>query len=142
MLLRLDFSSQVPIYRQIRDQIVVGIASGELRPGEKLPAIRALAEQSGVNMMTVSKAYSLLKQEGRPRPPARQAYSLLPPAALITPDRRGGTVVAGSPETGELGPQSREGLRLIAAEARLSGVSEESFLGLCRDFYREGGGEK
>ena len=119
MLLRLDFSSQVPIYRQIRDQIVVGIASGELRPGEKLPAIRALAEQSGVNMMTVSKAYSLLKQEG-----------------LITTDRRGG------PETGELGPQSREGLRLIAAEARLSGVSEESFLGLCRDFYREGGGEK
>ena len=125
MLLRLDFSSQVPIYRQIRDQIVVGRASGELRPGEKLPAIRALAEQSGVNMMTVSKAYSLLKQEG-----------------LITTDRRGGTVVAGSPETGELGPQARAGLRLLAAEARLSGVSEESFLGLCRDFYREGGGEK
>ena len=125
MLLRLDFSSQVPIYRQIRDQIVVGIASGELRPGEKLPAIRALAEQSGVNMMTVSKAYSLLKQEG-----------------LFTTDRRGGTVGAGSPETGELGPRSREGLRLIAAEARLSGVSEESFLGLCRDFSREGGGEK
>ena len=46
MLLRLDFSSQVPIYRQIRDQIVVGIASGELSPGEKLPAIRAeLAER-------------------------------------------------------------------------------------------------
>ena len=80
MLLRLDFSSQVPIYRQIRDQIVVGIASGELAPGEKLPAIRALAEQSGVNMMTVSKAYSLLKQEG-----------------FITTDRRGGTVVTGSP---------------------------------------------
>ena len=37
MLLRLDFSSQIPIYRQIRDQIVVGIASGELAPGEKLP---------------------------------------------------------------------------------------------------------
>lgn len=80
MLLRLDFSSQLPIYRQIRDQIVVGIASGELAPGEKLPAIRTLAEQSGVNMMTVSKAYALLKQEG-----------------LITTDRRGGTVVAGLP---------------------------------------------
>ena len=53
MLLRLDFSSQVPIYRQIRDQIVVGIASGELRPGEKLPAIRALAEQSGVNLRNI-----------------------------------------------------------------------------------------
>ena len=49
------------------------------RPGEKLPTIRALAEQSGVNMMTVNKAYGILKQEG-----------------YITTDRRGGTVVSGS----------------------------------------------
>ena len=67
MLLRLDFSSQVPIYRQIRDQIVVGIASGELRPGEKLPAIRALAEQSGVNMMTVSRRASSRRTAGAGR---------------------------------------------------------------------------
>lgn len=88
MLLRLDFSSQVPIYRQIRDQIVVGIGLGESSPrGEKLPAIRALAEQSGVNMMTVSKAYSLLKQEG-----------------FITTDRRGGTVVTRLP--GERGARA------------------------------------
>lgn len=125
MLLRLDFSSQIPIYRQIRDQIVVGIASGELAPGEKLPAIRALAEQSGVNMMTVSKAYTLLKQEG-----------------LITTDRRGGTVVAGQPAGGGLGDEALGQLRLIAAEARLSGLSEADFLDLCREFYREGGGEK
>lgn len=124
MLLRLDFSSQLPIYRQIRDQIVVGIASGELAPGEKLPAIRTLAEQSGVNMMTVSKAYALLKQEG-----------------LITTDRRGGTVVAGLPAGGGLGDEALGHLRLIAAEARLSGLSEEDFLLLCREFYCEGGGE-
>lgn len=124
MLLRLDFSSQLPIYRQIRDQIVVGIASGELAPGEKLPAIRALAEESGVNMMTVSKAYALLKHEG-----------------LITTDRRGGTVVAASGLSGGLGEQAKELLRTISAEARLSGLSEEAFLGLCRELYREGGGE-
>ena len=64
MLLSLDFSSKLPIYMQIRNQIVLGIASGELAPGEKLPTIRALAEQSGVNMMTVSKAYAALRQEG------------------------------------------------------------------------------
>ena len=45
MLLSLDFSSQVPIYRQIRDQIVVGIASGELRPGEKLFEEKLMAEE-------------------------------------------------------------------------------------------------
>ena len=50
--------------------------------------------------------------------------------------------MSGSPDTGELGPQTLEGLRLIAAEARLSGLSEADFLDLCREFYREGGGEK
>ena len=124
MLLQLDFSGRLPIYMQIRNQIVLGIASGELAPGEKLPTIRALAEQSGVNMMTVSKAYSLLKQEGS-----------------ITADRRGGTVVSGSPGAGELSTRYRGALRIIAAEARLAGMDEDGFLALCRDIYREGGRE-
>ena len=64
MLLRLDFSGDAPIYQQIRDQVVAAIASGELRPGERLPTIRALAEECGINMMTASKAYQLLKAEG------------------------------------------------------------------------------
>ena len=64
MILRLDFSNEIPIYMQIRNQIVTGIADGGLKPGERLPAIRALADESGINMMTVSKAYQLLKQEG------------------------------------------------------------------------------
>ena len=103
MLLKLDMASKVPIYMQIRNQIVLGIASGELAPGEKLPTIRALAEQSGVNMMTVNKAYGLLKQEG-----------------YITTDRRGGTVVSGSPGAGALSERYVAALRVIAAEARLT----------------------
>ena len=121
MLLSLDFSSKLPIYMQIRNQIVLGIASGELAPGEKLPTIRALAEQSGVNMMTVSKAYAALRQEG-----------------YITADRRGGTAVAGSPGAGELSARYRGALRIIAAEARLAGMSEDEFAGLCRDSYMGG----
>ena len=62
MLLHLEFDSDIPIYQQIRDQIVVGIADGHLRPGQQLPTIRALAAETGVNMMTVSKAYQILKQ--------------------------------------------------------------------------------
>ena len=64
MLLQLDFSSDLPIYLQIRNQIVLGIASGALVPGERLPTIRTLADEAGVNMMTVSKAYALLREEG------------------------------------------------------------------------------
>ena len=63
MLLQLDFSSDLPIYLQIRNQIVLGIASGALVPGERLPTIRTLADEAGVNMMTVSKAYQLLKRK-------------------------------------------------------------------------------
>ena len=61
MLFELDFQSPVPIYKQIRDQVVLAVAEGRLLPGERLPAIRTLAEDAGVNNMTVSKAYQLLK---------------------------------------------------------------------------------
>ena len=123
MLLSLDMSARVPIYMQIRSQIVLGIASGDLSPGERLPTIRALAEQCGVNMMTVSKAYSQLRQEG-----------------YITTDRRGGTVVAGSPGAGALPERCAAALKIIAAEARLAGMSEDGFAALCREAYNYNNG--
>ena len=120
MLLKLNFESQVPIYRQIRDQIVVGIARGELKTGEKLPTIRTLAEEAGINMMTVSKAYQTLKQEG-----------------YITTDRRSGAVVAGR-QTSGLSAQAERSLHLIASEARLGGLTRGEFLDLCGRCYDTG----
>ena len=124
VLLKLDMASKVPIYMQIRNQIVLGIASGELAPGEKLPTIRALAEQSGVNMMTVNKAYGLLKQEG-----------------YITTDRRGGTVVSGSPGAGALSERYVAALRVIAAEARLTAWTRTSLPRCAGTFSAKEGAE-
>ena len=62
--LQIDMTSEVPIYKQIRDQIVYGAATGALSPGERLPAVRQLAADIGVNPMTVNKAYALLKSQG------------------------------------------------------------------------------
>lgn len=121
MLLSLDFSGDTPIYQQIRNQIVVGIASGKLKSGDKLPTIRAMADEAGVNMMTVNKAYAMLKQEG-----------------YITADRRGGTVVAGRAETAGLSPASEAALRVIISEAKLSGMTEEQFLSTCKRIVSEG----
>ena len=56
MLLRLDFSGDAPIYQQIRNQVVAAIASGELRPGERLPTIRALAEEKDCALVDVAEA--------------------------------------------------------------------------------------
>ncbi|MCD8269191.1 MAG: GntR family transcriptional regulator [Parabacteroides sp.] len=57
----LDYSSGVPVYRQIIDQIRFGIASGQLKLGEQLPTVRSLAVELKVNLNTVSKAYKELE---------------------------------------------------------------------------------
>ncbi|NLJ94891.1 MAG: GntR family transcriptional regulator [Clostridiaceae bacterium] len=80
MIIKVDLISEVPIYQQIRDQIVVGIANGKLEPGERLPSVRQLADDLGINHMTVNKAYTLLKQEG-----------------MLVSNRREGTKVAEQP---------------------------------------------
>lgn len=64
MLLDIDLTSEEPIYRQIRTQIVSAVATGELSPGDQLPSVRSLAGDLGVNMHTVNKAYAVLRDEG------------------------------------------------------------------------------
>ncbi len=122
MLLCLDFESDLPIYLQIRNQIVIGIANGELVDGERLPTIRALSNDLGINMMTVSKAYQLLKSEG-----------------YIYGDRRSGAVVrkpkAETLKASDLSEFAQEHIRLVAAQAKLKGVPMEEFLLLCREIY-------
>lgn len=118
MLLRLDFNSDVPIYQQIRNQVVTAIASGELKPGEKLPTVRALAEEAGINMMTASKAYQLLKAEG-----------------YVTTGRRDGAVVR-IPERG-VSRSTMDGLRLRICELRLAGMGKDGILELCGKIFDE-----
>lgn len=120
MVLQLDFSSQTPIYLQIRNQYVVGIATGQLMPGEKLPTIRALAEAIGVNAMTVNKAYGLLKQEG-----------------YILADRRSGAVVNSVPRPAVISPETKEQLRLQIAQMKLAGISLAELQQLCKILYEE-----
>ena len=63
LLIVVDPSSGVPVYRQLMDQIKFHIASGLLGPGDELPSTRALSSELGVNPMTISKAYSYLEKE-------------------------------------------------------------------------------
>ena len=61
---RLDPASGVPFYRQVIDQILAGIATGALSPGEQLPTVRTLAVELQVNLNTVAKAYKELEIRG------------------------------------------------------------------------------
>lgn len=122
MLIVINESSEIPIYIQIRDQIVMGISDGKLLPGEQLPTVRALATDIGINTMTVSKAYQLLKQEGY----------------IVTERRNGARVSSRFSSSGHLGRDSALVLKRIASEAKLNGLSEDAFLAECRKAY---GGE-
>ena len=61
MYIEIDFESSEAIYEQLCNQIILGIAKNMIREGESLPSVRAMAEQVGVNMHTVNKAYNVLK---------------------------------------------------------------------------------
>jgi len=56
--------SGTPIYRQITDQVKLGVATGTLAPGDAMPSVRSLAEQNLVNANTVVKAYAELVRDG------------------------------------------------------------------------------
>lgn len=120
MVISINDASEIPIYQQIRNQIVLGISDGRLAPGEQLPTVRALAEEIGINSMTVSKAYTLLKQEG-----------------YIYTDRRSGARVRQEFETNkELSEKSRELLRQIISGAKVSGMTQTEFFDLCKHIYK------
>lgn len=119
MILTLDFSSDIPIYVQIRNQIVQAMADGRLKDGERLPTVRALAGEAGINSMTVNKAYQMLKQEGY----------------VITDRRNGATVCFGNGENVEVKNIIREKLRLIIAEGKTKGMTEREIVDMCREIY-------
>jgi len=119
MIIRIDELSDVPIYMQIRNQIVMGISSGELAAGEQLPTVRALAMEMGINTMTVSKSYQLLKTEGY----------------IMTDRKNGARVRMEIKQQGEMPEANKTELRRIVSEARISGVPKEMVLGLVEEYY-------
>ena len=124
MIIEIDFNSEEALYMQLRNQIILGIATAQYHEGDLLPSVRAMAEEIGINSMTVNKAYQLLKQEG-----------------YIITDRRNGVRVRESFHmTPELPPESKEQLKQLVSEARVRGVSKEEFVALVEEYF--GGGAR
>ncbi|MFE4709227.1 GntR family transcriptional regulator [Paenibacillus sp. NPDC056722] len=123
MFIELDLQSETPIYAQLVDQIVEGIASGELKPGDPLQSVRRLAEELGINLHTVNKSYNLLKQEG-----------------FLQVHRKQGVIVQsdGMPGVTEaFEAKLQRQMRSLAAEAAVRGMSEETFTQQSRAVYRD-----
>ena len=80
MLIAVDAAAAEPLYLQIRNQIVAGIATGQLEPGQSLPSVRSLASDLGINLHTVNKAYAVLRDEGYVRMRGRAGAVIADPA--------------------------------------------------------------
>ena len=119
MLIQLNNGSEIPIYVQLRNQIVTGIGRGDLKEGERLPTVRQLAQDAEVNTMTVNKAYQLLKTEG-----------------FITIDSRRGATVSPVQQSDRRYREKLEAeLELLSAEARMKGMEQTEFLELCERVF-------
>ena len=120
MYISFDFQSEVPLYQQLRNQIVIAVSKGVLQPGDHLPTVRGLSDESGVNVMTISKAYQLLKQEG-----------------YISTERRGGAVVSANTSELKVSTDLVSRLQLCISELRVAGFGEEQIIDLCRRLYKD-----
>ena len=108
MILEVDFNSEEALYIQLRNQIIVGIATNRLKEGESLPSVRQLAESIGINMHTVNKAYTVLRQEG-----------------YVKLDRRKGAVIAIDCNKASARNKLLRDLQVMLAGAMCKGITRD-----------------
>lgn len=120
MYIEIDFNSDEAIYVQLQNQIIMGIAMDMLREGDTLPSVRQLADTVGVNMHTVNKAYSFLRQEG-----------------FIQLDRRRGAVIAIDADKARTLGKMKEQLRVMLAKGCCKSISRQDVHELVDEIFDE-----
>lgn len=123
MLIEIDFNSEEAIYMQLRNQIILGIATSAFHEGDALPSVRQLADSIGINMHTVNKAYTVLKQEG-----------------YVKVDRRRGAIIAVDINHMEDMAEIKKDLIVTLAKASCKNISRSEIHALIDDIYEEYGG--
>ncbi|NLZ80355.1 MAG: GntR family transcriptional regulator [Clostridiales bacterium] len=120
MIVTIDFSSDEAIYIQLRNQIIIGIATDVIREGDPLPSVRQLADDIGINMHTVNKAYSVLKQEG-----------------FVKLDRRKGAVISLEIDKIHALKEMRLEMTVVLAKARCKNITCEEVHKLVDEIFKE-----
>ena len=123
MLIEINFQSEEAIYMQLRNQIVLGIATAMLQEGDSLPSVRQLAAEIGINMHTVNKAYTVLKQEG-----------------FVKVDRRKGAVIAIDIDRIRTMEELRKDLQVILAKSSCKNITRDEIHALIDEIYEDYGG--
>ncbi|WWR17067.1 GntR family transcriptional regulator [Lachnospiraceae bacterium JLR.KK008] len=123
MIIELDFNSDEALYIQLRNQIILGIATTRLKEGDTLPSVRQLADMVGINMHTVNKAYTVLKQEG-----------------YVKVDRRKGAIIAVDIDKMQAVKDMKKELRVLLAKGSCKNISRQEVHALIDEIYEDYGG--
>ena len=123
MVIEIDFNSDEALYLQLRNQIILGIATSRIREGDELPSVRQLAGDIGINMHTVNKAYAVLRQEG-----------------FVKVDRRKGAIISIDADRMETIRELRKELQVILAKVSCKNISREEVHALIDEIYEDYGG--
>ena len=124
MIIEIDFNSEEALYIQLRNQIIIGIATSTIREGDSLPSVRQLAESIGINMHTVNKAYTVLKQEG-----------------FVKVDRRKGAIIAIDYHKLQDLEEIKRDLYVTLAKSSCKNITRDEIHLLIDEIYEEYGGE-
>ncbi len=119
-MIEIDFNSGEALYLQLRNQIILGIATAKFQEGDALPSVRQLADDIGINMHTVNKAYTVLRQEG-----------------FVKVDRRRGAVIALDIDKIQSMSEMDGELRSILAKGICRGISREEVHSMVDEIYEE-----
>ena len=120
MFIEIDFNSDEAIYMQLRNQIILGIATSRFQEGDMLPSVRQLDDTIGINMHTVNKAYTVLKQEG-----------------YVKVDRRKGAMIAVDIDRMQALEEVRRDLQVTLAKASCRNISREEVHALIDEIYQD-----
>ena len=120
MVIEIDFNSDEAIYMQITNQIIMGIAKRQICDGDQLPSIRNMADEIGINMHTVNKAYTVLRQAGD-----------------VKLDRRRGAIVSVDVDKIEAIEEIRRELSVTLAKAGCMHISKEEIHELVDEIYNK-----
>jgi len=116
-MININTTSDVPIYTQIRNEIIKEIANGNLQNGDELPSVRQFANDLGINPMTISKAYNILKDE-----------------KIIVIDRRVGAKICVDEDYSR--NSFEDELKLLLMEAKIRGKSQKDIKNIVEEIIK------
>lgn len=124
MVFSIDFNSDEALYIQLCNQIIMCIANEQIKEGDSLPSVRQLADSIGINMHTVNKAYTVLRQEG-----------------YIKLDRRHGAIISLDEDKRRTMQELGDEMRVIVAKAMCKNITPKEIHSMVDEVISEFTGE-